>query len=90
MSQVAAVLGTGLEPTASSAIRVVKGMKTLSDLLAKPVRYCETPEQFCLGLHPEFDLERLIALAKPIWVVQRMESSAPENEAPAIRWRRPL
>ena len=59
MSQVAALFGTGLEPTASSDIRVVKGMKTLSDLLAKPV-----------------------------WEVQRLESSAPGTQALAIRRRR--
>ena len=44
--------------------------------LARPVRHIKSRELFCLGVYPEFDLERLIALAKPVRVVQRFESSA--------------
>ena len=54
-------------------------MKGLSHLLAKPVRYSEAPELFCLGLYPEFDLERLISLAKPVRVEQRFESEDSED-----------
>ena len=74
-SQVVALLGAALEPTAFSEVRVEMGMKSLNHLLAKPVRYSEAPELFCLGLFPEFDLERLISLAKPVPVEQRFDSS---------------
>ena len=54
-----------------------KGMKTLSHLLTEPVRYREAPEMFCLGLFPEFDLERLGFLARPTPVEQRfLEASS--------------
>ena len=39
------------------------------------VRYDEVPEQFCLGLYPEFGLERLIFSVKTFRVEQRFESS---------------
>ncbi len=74
-SQAVALLGAALDPTPFSEIRVEMGMKSLSHLLAKPVRYSEAPELFCLGLFPEFDLKRLISLAKPVPVEQRFDSS---------------
>ncbi len=74
-SQVVALLSAALEPTAFSEVRVEKGMRSLGHLLAKPVLYSEAPELFCLGLLPEFDLERLIPLAEPVRVVQRLEPS---------------
>ena len=70
-----ALLGAALDPTAFSEVRVDRGIKSLGHLLAKPVRYEEAPELFCLGLFPEFDLERLIPLAEPARVVQRFDSS---------------
>ena len=69
-SQVVALLGAALDPAAFSEVRVDKGMKSLNHLLAKPVPYEEAPELFCLGLYPEFDLERLVQLAEPVRVVQ--------------------
>ena len=74
-SQVVALLSAALDPAAFSEVRVEKGMKSLRHLLAKPVRYSEAPELFCLGLFPEFDLKRLISLAKPVPVEQRFDSS---------------
>lgn len=74
-SQVVALLGAALNPTAFSEIRVDKGMKSLGHLLAKPVRYEEAPELFCLGLYPEFDLDRLVLMAGPVQVEQRFDSS---------------
>ncbi len=50
-------------------------MKSLSRQLAKPVRYSEVRELYCLRLYSEFDLERRILLADPVRVVQRFESS---------------
>ena len=87
-SQVVALLGAALDPTAFSEVRVDKGMKSLDHLLAKPVPYEEAPELFCLGLFPAFDLERLIPLAEPVRVVQRFDSSDSGDESPAIT-RRP-
>ncbi len=72
-SQVVALLGAALDPTAFSEVWVEKGIKSLSHLLAKPVPYSEAPELFCLGLYPEFDLEYLIPLAEPVRVVQRFQ-----------------
>ena len=74
-SQVVALLGAALNAVAFSEVSVDKGIKSLSHLLAKPVPYSEAPELFCLGLFPEFDLERLISLATPASVEQRFESS---------------
>ena len=74
-SQVVALLSAALNPAAFSEVRVDDGMKSLSHLLAKPIRYEEAPELFCLGLYPEFDLDRLIPLAEPVPVEQRFDSS---------------
>ena len=49
-------------------IRIEKRMKSLSDVLTKPVRYSEAPKLVCVGLFPEFDLERLFAVAEPVRV----------------------
>ena len=70
-----ALRGAALDPTACSEVRVEKGIKSLGHLLAKPVRYEEAPELFCLGLFPEFDLEHLVLLVQPTPVEQRFESS---------------
>ena len=67
-SLVVALLGAALDPTAFSEFRFDKGIKSLGHLLDKPVRYEEAPELFCLDLFREFDLERLMAHAKPIRV----------------------
>ena len=74
-SQTVALLGAALDPTAFSEVRIEKGMKSLRHLLTKPVRYNEAPELFCLGLFPEFDLERLVSLAEQARVEQRFDSS---------------
>ena len=63
----------------------------MSYLLGKPVRYDEAPEQFCLGLYPEYDLDHLILKTQPNPVDQCFDSGAPNSEAPPpIRWCRPL
>ena len=74
-SQVVALLAATLDPTAFLEVRVDRGMESLSHLLAKPIRYREAPELFCLGFYPEFDMERLTPLAEPVRVVQRLEPS---------------
>ena len=74
-SQVTALLAAALDPTVFSEVRIEKGIKSLLHLLTKPVRYREAPELFCLGLFPEFDLERLVSLAEQARVEQRFDSS---------------
>ena len=74
-SQVAALVAAALDPTAFSEVRIENGIKSLRHLLTKPVRYREAPELFCLGLYPEFDLERLVPLAEQARVKQRFDSS---------------
>lgn len=74
-SQVATLLGATLDPTAFSEVRIEKGIKSLRHLLTKPVPYREAPELFCLGLYPEFDLERLVTLARPTLVGQRFQEA---------------
>ena len=73
-SQVAALLGSALDPTAFSEVRVEKGIRSLDHLLTKPIRYAEAPELFCL-VYPEFDLDRLVSLATLARVEQRFDSS---------------
>ena len=73
-SQTVALLGAALDPTAFSEVRIEKGIKSLRHLLTKPVRYREAPELFCLGLFPEFDLDRLISLAEQSRVEQHFDS----------------
>jgi hypothetical protein len=45
---------------------VKDGMRSLSYLLEKPVRYAvDAPDLFCLDLYKDFDLDRLVLLAEP-------------------------
>ncbi len=74
-TQVVVLLGAAVDPAAFSEILVEKGIWSLSLLLVNPVRYSEDLELFCLVLNREFDLERLIPLAEPVQVEQRIESS---------------
>ncbi len=78
-SQVVVLLSAALNPAAYSEVSIEKGIKSLNHLLSKPVPYSEAPELFCLGLFPEFDLERLIDLANPVRVEQRFDSSDSED-----------
>ena len=84
-SQAVALLAAALDSTAISEVRIEKGIKSLRHLLTKPVPHAEAPELFCLGLLPEFDLERLVALAKRVRVVQRSEFAISEIETPALK-----
>ena len=62
-------------PTAFPEIKVGRGMKRRIHLLARPARFSKAPELFCLGLFPEFDLERLIGLASPARMGQRFQTT---------------
>lgn len=64
-SQLAALVAAALEPTLFSEIVVRDGMKTLGELLDKPVEFGDSPDLFCLDLYKETDIDRLTALAAP-------------------------
>lgn len=66
VSLTAAALNAGL----FSAVANQGGMSSLSYLLAKPVRYQDAPDLFCLGLYKDFDIDRLELLAAPAAVTE--------------------
>jgi len=65
-SQVAALVVTALEPQLFSEVVVHEGIRSLSDLLEKPIEFSEAPEIFCLDLFKHFDLDRLQALSEHV------------------------
>jgi len=80
-SQVAALVASALEPKLFSQVELDGGMQSLSYLLEKPVAYADAPDLFCLDLYKNFDLDRLIVLAKRAEVIQHryLELSAPQK-----------
>ncbi len=78
-SQVVALVASALEPKLFSQVELDGGMRSLSYLLDKPVAYEDAPDLFCLDLYKNFDLDRLVVLAKPAEVVQHgyLELPAP-------------
>ena len=69
-SQVISLVSAALEPKLFSQVEIDGGMHSLGYLMDKPVEYEEAPDLFCLDLYKEFDLEHLVALAKPAEVIQ--------------------
>ena len=69
-SQMIALVASALEPTLFFQVEVHGGMQSLSYLLEKPVEYEDAPDLFCLDLYKYFDIDRLVALAKPAEVIQ--------------------
>ena len=80
-SQVISLTASALDPTFFSHVELHGGMRSLSYLMAEPVEYKDAPDLFCLDLYKEFDLDRLVALAKPAEVIQRefVEVAAPQK-----------
>jgi dienelactone hydrolase len=78
-SQVAGLVAAALEPELFSEVVVRDGMKSLGDLLEKPVPFRSAPELFCLDLYKDFDLDRLELMAKPA-VVSEVKSSSRKEE----------
>ncbi len=68
-SQVIALVASALNPELFSQVGLHGGMRSLQYLLDKPVKYEEAPDLFCLDLYKDFDLEQLVALAKPSEVI---------------------
>jgi hypothetical protein len=78
-SQVVALVASAVEPKLFSQVELHGGMHSLRYLVDKPITYEEAPDLFCLDLYKEFDIDRLVALAKPSQVVQHgyLELSMP-------------
>jgi len=69
-SQVVAITAAAIEPSLFSEVVTYGGMKSLDYLLAKPVPLRKAPELFCLDFYKHFDLDQLVALARPVKVGQ--------------------
>lgn len=61
-SQVTALVAAALHPDLFSAVKIYGGLRSLADLLEKPVSYLDAPDLFCLDLYKEFDVDRLAAM----------------------------
>lgn len=75
VSLAAAALNAGL----FSAVANQRGMSSLGYLLAKPVRYQDAPDLFCLDLYKEFDLDRLDLMAAPATVTELRPLDSPSS-----------
>ncbi len=63
-SQITALVAAALEPTLFSGVHVRDGMRSLGELLDRPVTYVAAPDLFCLDLYKEFDVDSLTALGR--------------------------
>ncbi|MGI8743039.1 MAG: alpha/beta hydrolase family protein [Bryobacteraceae bacterium] len=77
-TQAVALVAAAIDPSLFSQIVVRKGLDSWSEVFAKPIRYQDDPELFCLDLFKYFDLDRLTAMAHP----DRVESTATLEFAP--------
>jgi hypothetical protein len=80
-SQVISLTASALEPKLFLQVELHGGMHSLSYLMEQPVEYKDAPDLFCLDLYKQFDVDRLVALAKPAEVIQRefVEVAAPQK-----------
>ena len=69
-SQVDVLIAAAIEPDLFSEVSIHNGMRSLRYALDLPVTFDQAPELFCLDLYKEFDLDRIVALAGPMHVVQ--------------------
>ena len=75
-SQVTALVASALEPRTFGELKIQQGMQSFSYLSAKPVKYQEAPDLFCLDLYKEFDIDSLAQLAEPTEVTQTFLDNA--------------
>lgn len=68
-TQMIALTATALEPHLFSEVESYGGMRSLGYLLAKPVKYDDAPDLFCLDLYKDFDIDQIAALANPTRVI---------------------
>ncbi|MGH9326396.1 MAG: alpha/beta hydrolase family protein [Terriglobia bacterium] len=64
-SQVIALTAAAIEPFLFSQVVTHGGMRSLQYLLDAPVPYHDAPDLFCLDFYKDFDLNRLITIARP-------------------------
>ncbi len=62
-SQLAALVAGALSPGLFSEISVHDGLRSLGELLDRPVRFQDAPDMFCRDLYKYFDLDTLARLA---------------------------
>ncbi|HWB98283.1 MAG TPA: hypothetical protein VG672_16335 [Bryobacteraceae bacterium] len=63
-AQIAALVAKAIEPGLYTEVVSRNGIRSLGELLERPVPYQEAPELFCLDLYREFDVDALIALGR--------------------------
>jgi dienelactone hydrolase len=63
-SQLAALVAGALAPKLFSEIAVHDGLRSLGELLERPVKFQDAPDMFCRGLYKYFDLDTLARLAE--------------------------
>lgn len=71
-SQVVALTAAAIEPSLFSTILSSGGMKSLGYLLSTPVPFRKAPELFCLDFYKDFDIDQLVALARPVKVTAEL------------------
>jgi Acetyl xylan esterase (AXE1) len=76
-SQAVALVAAAMEPDLFSEVVVRQGLHSWSEIFAKPVRYQDAPELFCLDLYKYFDLDGVAALASPTRVTQAQADPPP-------------
>ena len=62
-NQTVALVAAALEPGLFREVQIHGGMSSWREVFAKPVRYQDAPELFCLDLYRRFDLDTLKALS---------------------------
>ncbi len=70
-TQLVALLASATHPELFSEVEIRGGMRSLADVLNKPVQYSAAPDLFCLDLLRETDVDRLEALSAPVRVVNQ-------------------
>lgn len=78
-NQVAALVAAALEPDLFSEVSVRHGIRDFTYVLAKPVKFEDASELFCLDLNKDFDIDSLAAIAAPVTIrsFDPLELSAP-------------
>ncbi|HTV53893.1 MAG TPA: acetylxylan esterase [Terriglobia bacterium] len=69
-SQVVALTAAASEPGIFSSVVTHGGMEGLGYLLSAPIPFREAPELFCLDFYKDFDLDQLVAMARPASIIQ--------------------
>jgi len=68
--QLVSLVAGALQPRLFRSITIHKGIRSLTDLLVKPVKSNQVPDVFCLDLYKDFDLGMLGSMAEPAKVTE--------------------